>query len=297
MLNRLAGAICAALLGALICFYGMQILYSSANSTDSWRYKSAIIYADSRIAPETPEAKIADYTWWLSAFTLIIGVVGLGQILFLIRADRTARIMAEIAQAQTGKMGEWADNAAKQILIVARQTDIQEKQHTIGRLQFFAMHRPKIVLREAIIGSVLEGEQFKIIMHIANVGSTPGTIVHSTVNVRLAAGVQLIMSGSTVDLHNDLGQIRLAAGESKLIDYPKDDAPQYNADKMKMKSYSTAFVDKFIERRDVETILTGQLIYIDEIGTQRRTAFIRILKSERQRFYPVADEPDLDYSD
>jgi hypothetical protein len=64
-----------------------------------------------------------------------------------------------------------------------------------------------------------------------------------------------------------------------------------------MKSYSTAFVDKFIERRDVETILTGQLIYIDEIGTQRRTAFIRILKPERQRFYPVADEPDLDYSD
>jgi len=39
------------------------------------------------------------------------------------------------------------------------------------------------------------------------------------------------------------------------------------------------------------------LLYVDEIGTQRRTAFLRILKPERQRFYPVSDEPDLDYSD
>jgi hypothetical protein len=245
----------------------------------------------------TTEDPVSFYTSILALFTGVLVVISAIQIRFLIRADQTARLMAETAQAQTGKMGDSAESAAKQMLITAQQTDIQEKQHALGRLQFFALHRPKIILREAVIGSMLEGEKIKVILHIANVGSTVGKIVHSTVNVRLIGGTQLILSGSSVELSDDLGRITLEAGQSKLISYPKDDAPVYQAERLRLKSYPTVRDREYIQKRDAEIILTGQLLYVDEIGTQRRTAFLGILKPERQRFYPVLDEPDLDYSD
>jgi hypothetical protein len=47
--------------------------------------------------PNSAEDRIADYTWWLSAFTLALVVVSAVQIRFLIRADKTARIAAEAA--------------------------------------------------------------------------------------------------------------------------------------------------------------------------------------------------------
>lgn len=47
----------------------------------------------------TSEDRIADYTWWLSAFTLALVVVSAVQIGFLIRADKTARLSADAAKA------------------------------------------------------------------------------------------------------------------------------------------------------------------------------------------------------
>jgi hypothetical protein len=48
--------------------------------------------------PQSAESRIADYTWWLSAFTLLLAVVSSTQIFFLIRADQTARLSAEAAK-------------------------------------------------------------------------------------------------------------------------------------------------------------------------------------------------------
>jgi hypothetical protein len=50
-------------------------------------------------APELAEDRIADYTWWLSAFTLALVVISVSQIFFLTRADKTARTAAEAAKA------------------------------------------------------------------------------------------------------------------------------------------------------------------------------------------------------
>jgi len=48
--------------------------------------------------PESAEERIADYTWWLSCFTLALVVISTFQISFLIRADKTARITADAAK-------------------------------------------------------------------------------------------------------------------------------------------------------------------------------------------------------
>lgn len=47
--------------------------------------------------PDSPDERIANYTWWLSAFTLALVAVSGFQIFFLTRADKTARITAEAA--------------------------------------------------------------------------------------------------------------------------------------------------------------------------------------------------------
>jgi hypothetical protein len=56
-------------------------------------------YASQHTRPSIgAEERIADYTWWLAAFTCALVVVSAFQISFLFRADKTARITAEAAQ-------------------------------------------------------------------------------------------------------------------------------------------------------------------------------------------------------
>src|SRR5271167_2472829 len=184
MQSAWGGRVAVVLFALLAVFYSWQIWIIPVQPEHRAYHRGPQSGTHEVVAPETSDERIADYTEALAAFTALLVIISGCQIWFLTRADKTARIMAETAQAQTAKMGDWADSAAKQMAIVGRQTDIQEKQHAIAHLQFFAMHRPKIILREAIVGSFLEGEEIKVLMTIANIGSTPATIVHSTVYVR-----------------------------------------------------------------------------------------------------------------
>jgi hypothetical protein len=47
--------------------------------------------------PKSPEERIADYTWWLGAFTCALVIVSMLQIFFLTRADKNTRIAAKAA--------------------------------------------------------------------------------------------------------------------------------------------------------------------------------------------------------
>jgi hypothetical protein len=50
---------------------------------------------------EAADEKVARYTWWLAVLTAVLVIVSGWQGFFLIRADQTARMSAEAAQAQT----------------------------------------------------------------------------------------------------------------------------------------------------------------------------------------------------
>jgi hypothetical protein len=216
------------------------------------------------VDPRTAEERIADYTLWLERFTgLLVFVTGF-QIAFLIRADSATRKSIDLARAE-----------------------------------FLSTHRPRIILREAIIGSVLEGEPITVIITVANVGETKGKIVRSVITVEpVPAQIPRLLILASVEMHDDLGQIELPPGTSKAIRLPGA-TPKWEAEQYTHKRYMRDLRGGgSYESHKTDIHLAGQLIYVDEQGSiPRRTAFRRVLIPQRQRFYRVEGEPDLDYAD
>jgi hypothetical protein len=174
-----------------------------------------------------------------------------------------------------------------------RQFEINQQSIKLAREEFVSSHRPRIILREAIIGSLLEGEPISIHFHVANIGETKGTIIRSSVSLEIVS-VDRLMLHPSVEVKDDLGTIELGPGGAVLLKF-QGETPKWEAEKFKIKSFQTTA--GVIERRDFKIHFSGQLVYLDENGVPRRTAFRRELIPERQRFYRIQNEPDLDYSD
>jgi hypothetical protein len=118
---------------------------------------------------------VAYYTKVLAWFTGVLAAVSIIQGIFLIKADKTARISADAAKLA-------AESAEKQMLITGRQVDIVEKQHGVGRLQFFAMHRPKLIVRKIRLNPWRHGDGMSVSYTIANVGRSDAIITeHRTI--------------------------------------------------------------------------------------------------------------------
>jgi hypothetical protein len=101
MLNRTAillivyAAICGFVVGgSLFALYPSPRNHQTAIE-DS--YKGAEKFGTQIAAPKTADNRIADYTWWVAAFTGALVVVSAVQITFLLRSDETARITANAA--------------------------------------------------------------------------------------------------------------------------------------------------------------------------------------------------------
>jgi hypothetical protein len=163
-----------------------------------------------------------------------------------------------------------------------------------AREEFIASHRPKIILREAFTATFLNDEPISVYLHLANIGEGAGTIVRSMATVQIIATSEMPMIHGSVEVKNDLGDIKLEPGEARLIRVPGD-MPKWRPDRFVERDYGTGSQQHLLVRAVIHVI--GQIIYVDERGVQRRTAFRRRLKPERQRFYKIPEEPDLDYSD
>jgi hypothetical protein len=89
--------------------------------------------------------------------------------------------------------GKTAEIAEKQIAISALQTDIQKKQHAVGRLQFLAEHRPRLRIRHVCLtadmnapgtvsvyrtGDIIDGG-----LSVVNVGGSSATVLRSTYRI------------------------------------------------------------------------------------------------------------------
>jgi len=86
-----------------VAIFAMGFLFaSSLPSNNQQATESSSHQAEKSAAhitgPNSPDERIANYTWWLSAFTLALVVVSGFQIFFLTRADKTARISADAAK-------------------------------------------------------------------------------------------------------------------------------------------------------------------------------------------------------
>jgi hypothetical protein len=113
--------------------------------------------------PETPEDRIAIYTWWLTTFTCCLVVVSAFQGWVLIRADRTANRNADAAikaaeaaqlQARAAVAAEISDLAVVSIMLVPYPDALPG--------------HPDIPVQP---GSLRQTE-FRVIIHLANIGRT-----------------------------------------------------------------------------------------------------------------------------
>lgn len=97
---------------------------------------------------------VANYTEVLAWFTGVLALVSACQIYFLIRSDKRA--------------AEASEQAGKQFAMLAQQVDTMEKQKGILREQFFAEHRPRLVLKDVYFSSA--GDFNEVTFEFANVG-------------------------------------------------------------------------------------------------------------------------------
>jgi hypothetical protein len=180
----------------------------------------------------------------------------------------------------------------------------------LARAEFLATHRPKIIVREAILAAVMEGAPVEAVIHLANVGDSWGKIVRGLIDLEeVNTKADRLLLVSSVDLVNEIGDLKLAPGQSVLFAYSslkkrpnQGKAPLWSADRFGLKTGHNRDPDNParvipFQWREFEIHLVGQFIYEDAQGLQRRTAFRRRLIPERQRFYRLRGEPDLDYAD
>ena len=173
------------------------------------------------------------------------------------------------------------------------QGSLAQQSIDLARKEFISTHRPRIILRAAYTGDLKEGHIIPIRLHIANIGETKGKIVSSTLRITEMPGDQRPAGGAPFELENFMDQTELEAGGSMLMPAGLS-VPKWNADRFLKKWRMTTEGPQ--PYRTFQIWLTGQMIYIDDLGIPRRTSFYRVLDPERQRFYTV-DEPDLDYAD
>jgi hypothetical protein len=160
---RIPEIVLGALLAAAIFAMGMTFessLPSLNQEAAQARDSSAKHSAAKIIGPNSPDERIANYTWWLAVLTGGLVVVAACQGFFLIRADRTARISANAAtSAVEAASADFIASHPPKLRV--RNIVINPPQTTDGRrLSMFAK------------GQVIRGQLF-----IVNVGGSRADIL------------------------------------------------------------------------------------------------------------------------
>ncbi len=275
-------------------------VYAQYNSDHNQTQRSTNTETNKVASAKSVDDRLATYTLWLATFTGLLVGVSAFQGFFLYRADKTARIMAETAQAQTAKMGEWADAAEKQMLLTGQQADIQRKQHAVGRLQFLAVHRPRLRVRHVTITDETHkiglptfffshGAPIKGSLVVVNVGGTKATLVESRYRIYFS-------------------KIGLPAAAPYDESWHQLLLPEYEMDVGD--SCATAIADTILmeevpqelgvplrafERENWRIYIMGQIRYRDEDGHERFMGFCR--EGGKDGRFRAVDDADYEYED
>jgi hypothetical protein len=219
---------------------------------------------------EDSDRRIAEYTAALAWWTGGLAVASFIELLYLARAERTARAGAEIAKQQAS--------------ISEKLAEITEKQHDLANRAYFNDHRPRLIVRDAVLPSEPELTGPLLVRYdLVNTGDSGATIRESRIFVGVHSSGRPVTSPRT-DGHDDLRQLRLEAGEFRELTCPIDLA---TADAMRQNDKGSASRAIF---------LTGVMIYADDAGKQRRTVFRRRFQREGWVFAKT-ENPDYEYSD
>jgi hypothetical protein len=150
-----------------------------------------------------------------------------------------------------------------------RQTDIQAKQHAVGRLQLLAIYRPKLRIKHVSLTSNLFEEEKKPIavsVTIINDGPADAHIIEYGMKLFVEEKSEML---PPIHKYNPLkkvvgGALVLTPGQS--TDIFKDEGDG-----------TIAFNPYAIGRGDLRLYCTGYVHYADSVGNVRTTAFCRVL--------------------
>jgi hypothetical protein len=237
------------------------------------------------------DRSIARYTLWLAGFTAVLAISTIGLWLTTIVSGRK----------QSADMSRMADIAEKQKLISGLQTDIQSKQHAIGRLQFLATHRPRLRIRHVNLHEGAEplgfiswdhGDEVKGSLIVVNAGGTKATIVESRYRIYFSRTGLPAGEAPYDTTFQDLlipGQ-ELDVGESCVI--PLKDKIEMWGDSIPTEDGRTL---RRFEQEGWSVYVMGQIRYRDEGGAERFMGFCR-KRMSNGRYRPVKS-PDYEYED
>jgi hypothetical protein len=239
------------------------------------------------------DQQIAKYTLWLALFTGVLAVSTIGLWIVSWRAGiKQAHDMRD-SIAAANKMAEVAD---KQFLITGLQTDIQKKQHAVGRLEFLATHRPKLRVRHVSVVTAdhtghptiffNHGSGVKGGLAVVNVGGTKATIIESRYRIFFSKTGLPVSAPYDESFHELLlPEQVLDIGESCAIPI---------ADTIVMDPSKVDELRAF-ENGGWKIYVMGQIRYQDEGGHDRFMGFCRE-RGSGGRFRAV-DDLDYEYED
>lgn len=134
-------------------------------------------------------------------FTLVLGLATIGLWISTRELWKSGEKQSVAIANQSARMSEMATAAGQQVAIIAAQTDIQKKQHAIGRLEFLAVHRPRLRIRHVTLDERAEplgfipwdhGDEIKGSLIVVNAGGTKATIIESRYRIDSAKSAFLL---------------------------------------------------------------------------------------------------------
>jgi hypothetical protein len=170
-----------------------------------------------------------------------------------------------------------------QIALIGRQTDLSEKQHGLAREEYFATHRPRVMVRR--VSTVLVMNQPSTISFtIVNTGEA--AVKNCTWNgqIMMLKGIGSIhtvvyFNYMEADSHNEL--LRVGEGIHRVL-----------LDRVTLQP------DEIIDIENGNSVLhvLGYVAYTDILDVTRRTGFFRYYDPKRQRF-GIVNDPEYEYHD
>lgn len=159
--------------GAAVALAGFLVVHFEP--TQAAALRAASTHASTDAANILASERVAYYTKVLAIFTGALAGFAVVQLWFLLRADSIAAESASAATVAARAAEKAAESAGAQIGISGRQVDLLDQQKQIQRLQFFAEHRPKLVLRDVYL---TDPSSYDVVsFELSNMGGTAAKII------------------------------------------------------------------------------------------------------------------------
>jgi hypothetical protein len=187
-----------------------------------------------------------------------------------------------------------SERQAKETL---RTLAIAESSASVARDEFYAAHRPKLIIRNVAINPVNESpepERISIDWTIANIGDTPATIIAESTRYWKEEDGNIFHKFRANQIYKPevTRNIQIESGESRLTPIEEANAVyDFYFSEGAANSSNNAGVPQ-----NGGLIFIGYIIYVDQLGKRRKTAFMRRYDFGTRRFTKV-DDSDYEYQD